>query len=356
MQPRWGGQRRNLSTLVKRQVDEEADPSRITFPHRTTPSDPNHSLAKRVSAKLEEGDYRGAVRIACSEESIADITEETITLLKEKHPTPHSETSIPNPPQPADMHPLPVISEEVIIGAIRSFPRGSAGGPDGIRPQHLVDLTSASAERGGKDLLRALAEFANFILRGYLPKYVKQVFFGATLIPLRKKDGGVRPIAVGQTLRRLVAKCVASQVTRSLGMKLAPQQLGCGVPLGCEAAAHATLLFLQNMPSIHLLLKLDFKNAFITLRRDRMIEKVKRNAPELFAFIHAAYGKPSLLFCRDHTIASEEGVQQGDPLGPLLFCLTIQPFITKLQSDFSISTKMMVLLGEMWKMSFTICT
>ena len=43
-----------------------------------------------------------------------------------------------------------------------------------------------------------------------------------------------------------------------------------------------------------------------------------------------------LLFCGDHTIASEEGVQQGDPLGPLLFCLTIQPFITKLPSDFSI--------------------
>ena len=97
VQPQRGGQRRNLSTLVKRQVDKEADPSSTTFPHRPTLSDPIHSLAKRVSAKLEEGDYRGAVRIACSEESIADITEETITLLKEKHPAPHSESSIPNP-------------------------------------------------------------------------------------------------------------------------------------------------------------------------------------------------------------------------------------------------------------------
>ena len=165
MQPRRGEQRRNLLTLVKRQVDEEADPSNITFPHRTTPSDPNHSLAKQISAKLEESDYRGAVRIACSEESIADIMEETITLLKKKHPAPHSESSIPNLPQPDDVHPLPVIYEEVIIGANRLFPCGSAGGPDGIRPQHLVDLTSASAERGGKDLLRALAEFTNVILR-----------------------------------------------------------------------------------------------------------------------------------------------------------------------------------------------
>ena len=248
--------------LVKRQVDEEADPSSTAFPHHPTQSDPNHSLAKRVSAKLEDGDYGGAVRIACSEESIADITEETITLLKEKHPAPHSESSIPNPPQPDDVHPLPEVSEEVTTGAIQTFPCGSAAGPDCIRPQHLVDLTSASAERGGKYLFRALAEFAKFILRGDLPESIKQVFFGATLIPLHKKGGGVRPVAVGQTLRRLVAKCVASQVTHSLGMELAPQQLWCGVPLGCETAAHASRLFLQNMTSTHLLLKLDFKNAF----------------------------------------------------------------------------------------------
>jgi hypothetical protein len=39
-------------------------------------------LAKRVSSKLEEGDYRGAVRIACSEDSIADITDESKILLQ----------------------------------------------------------------------------------------------------------------------------------------------------------------------------------------------------------------------------------------------------------------------------------
>ena len=33
---------------------------------------------------------------------------------------------------------------------------------------------------------------------------------------------------------------------------------------------------------------------------------------------------------------SAEGVQQGDPLGPLLFCLTIQPLIQDLQSEFKV--------------------
>ena len=50
-----------------------------------------------------------------------------------------------------------------------------------------------------------------------------------------------------------------------------------------------------------------------------MLESVKEYAPELFTFVHSAYEQPSLLFCGDHIVESAEGVQQGDPLGPLLF-------------------------------------
>ena len=121
-----------------------------------------------------------------------------------------------------------------------------------------------------------------------------------------------------------------------MGSGLAPQQLGCGVPLGCEAAAHATRLYLRNMPPGHLLLKLDFKNAFNTLRRDKMLESVKEYAPELFTLVLSAYEQPSLLFCGDHIVESAEGVQQGDPLGPLLFCLAIQPLVLKLRSEFNV--------------------
>ena len=95
--------------------------------------------------------------------------------------------------------------------AIRSFSKGSAGGPDSLRPQHLVYLTSASAGRDGGALLCALTAFTIFILAGETPVEACMVFFGASLTALNKKDGGVRPIAVGYTLRRLIAKQQARQ-------------------------------------------------------------------------------------------------------------------------------------------------
>ena len=48
-----------------------------------------------------------------------------------------------------------------------------------------------------------------------------------------------------------------------------------------------------------------------------MLEAVKENIPELFNFVHSAYSQPSMLFCGDQVMQSAEGVQQGDPLGPI---------------------------------------
>ena len=67
-----------------------------------------------------------------------------------------------------------------------------------------------------------------------------------------------------------------------------------------------------------------------------MLESVKEYAPELFTLVHSAYEQPFLLYCGDHIMESAEGVQQGDPLGPLLFCLDIHPLVLKLRPEFSV--------------------
>ena len=119
----------------------------------------------------------------------------------------------------------------------------------------------------------------------------------------------MRPIAVGCTLRHLAAKCVRNRVMQAMGALLTPHQLGYGVPLGTEAAVHATRVFLQNLHPGHLILKLDFRNAFNCLRRNEMIKAVGKPVPELLPLVLSAYGSPGSLFFGKNIILSSEGVQ-----------------------------------------------
>ena len=211
-----GGRRCSLARQINHQLTEECDlpypSSSLQLCTKKWQFHPLLSLATTVSAKLEEGDFRGAVRLACSEDSVTEANESTIAALRSKHPAPHPDSSMPPPPDSHEPEGGLVVSEGAVAHAIRSFPNGSAGGPDGLRPQQLLDLTSASAGMRRQRLLRALTAFTNLLLAGATPLDICPLFFGASLTALNKKVGGVRPIAVGCTLRRLVAKTASTAV------------------------------------------------------------------------------------------------------------------------------------------------
>ena len=143
----------------------------------------------------------------------------------------------------------------------------------------------------------------------------------------------MRPIAIGCTLRRLAAKAIGSQLKSRMGDLLVPRQLGYGTPHGYEAVVHAVRMYLHHLSPDNAILKLDFSNAFNSIRRDIMLKAVQALAPELLRFVHSIYSAPSTLFWEDECLLSCEGVQQGDPLGPLLFCLTLQQLSLQLRSE-----------------------
>ena len=180
---------------------------------------------------------------------------------------------------------------------IRSFKPGSAAGPDKLTPQHLKELLSRQTGEACSRLLHALTSMANVLLSGAIPPQVRPILFGANLIALRKPHGGVRPIAIGNTLRRIVAKAVNYLMFDSFGGKLRPVQLGCGTKAGCEAAVHASRSFLANASedAPRVLLKLDFQNAFNSVHRYSLLTVVKEDFPHLYPFIWQAYSAPSNL-------------------------------------------------------------
>ncbi|XP_055346445.1 uncharacterized protein LOC129593946 [Paramacrobiotus metropolitanus] len=186
----------------------------------------------------------------------------------------------------------------------------------------------------GESLLSALSKLANLALSGKIPAAAKRVFFGGMLTPLLKKNGGIRPIACGCTLRRLFGKVISRRVQDEMGELFRPVQLGYGTRGGAEAAVHAARKFVRDDCSE--VQVVDFANAFNTVRRDVMLKKVAEVLPQYYAFISAAYSTPSSLFCGDQIIASAHGIQQGDPLGPLLFCLISANLSRELQSELNI--------------------
>ena len=243
-------------------------------------------LAARVSEKLEDGDVKGAVRLAASEELIAMYCQETIDALISKHPRAEN---LPQYTENDTVAPLE-IQEPGIAAAVKTFPAGSAGGLDGLRPQHLKDMIGAQTGTTGQRLLTLLTEFTNLCLSGRVPMTVRPVFCGAKLCALSKKDGGIRPIAVGCTLRRLVAKAACSAVRDRVAESLAPLQLGFGVKQGAEAAAHAARCYISNLGPGEAFLKIDFTNAFNAVSRDEIFRSAEEDVPELLPFINVCYG------------------------------------------------------------------
>ena len=80
-------------------------------------------------------------------------------------------------------------------------------------------------------------------------------------------------------------------------------------------------------------LKLDFANAFNTVDRERFLSEVRSKMPGLAPWADYCYARSSKLVFGARTISSECGVQQGDPLGPLLFSLALQPVLQELASS-----------------------
>ena len=231
------------------------------------------------------------------------------------------------------------LTNNQIRKAILSFPGDSAGGCDLLRPQHLKDLISKPSGDNGDHLLKAITRVCNIMLRGDLPNEILPVFYGASLIAFSKPNGGARPIAVGNTLRRFTAKAAAFALKNDTKNKLFPYQLGVGVSGGAEAIVHSGRSYCTSKASSSqptAFLKIDFENAFNTIRRDAFLSTVRDELTCLFPFLHQCYFNSSILFFNGFTLNSAEGVQQGDPLGPLCFSLCLQKLISRLSSEFNV--------------------
>ena len=242
------------------------------------------------------------------------------------------ECHIPSYPQEA---PSPSFSSASVHAYLRErAPRGSAPGLSGWTDSLLLPLAE------DPHLLLAITSFLEDIASGRIDSASRARLLSCRLIPARKKDGGVRPIAVSEVfLRAATALSLRLVPSGTLSHLLAPIQFGLGSIGGTEAVIHRVQALLEKQPD-HVLLSLDFANGFNSMFRHVMLERLYA-LPELapvWRIADLCYSAPSPLhlYGRDGLVASfvsQRGSRQGCVLGTLLFCLGLQPLLEEASRD-----------------------
>ena len=193
--------------------------------HNTTEEAPTHKSYRKVINSAVSLGRSGMMGKACQmllSSGVAPNTDTTWHLLKGKHP------SCPPPVAPnVTSDPTTLSPAFPILPVLRSFPKGTSAGPSGLSVQHLLDAASVSLHTS---IGTSLKEVVNLLASGKVPLSVSTFLAGGRLIALNKSKEGtpqdIRPIAVGEKLRRLTGKCICAILKDRFSSFFHPLSLG----------------------------------------------------------------------------------------------------------------------------------
>ena len=80
-------------------------------------------------------------------------------------------------------------------------------------------------------------------------------------------------------------------------------------------------------------LPVDFSNAFSSVDRSAMFKEIRDRIPSMSPWMECCYSTQPILHLSKHSLFSCCGVQQGDPLGPQAFALTLHPIIERIAEE-----------------------
>ena len=119
------------------------------------------------------------------------------------------------------------------------FRRVPAAGPSGLRVQHLLDVASIPLPI---TICSLLSRVVNLLVSGKVPQEVSRFMAGGSLTALSKLKPGcaldIRPIAVGEVLRRLAGKCLCAVIKHRVIDFYEPIQFGVACLMGSEKVIH----------------------------------------------------------------------------------------------------------------------
>lgn len=268
-----------------------------------------------------------------------DYTGKTvIDVLSEKHP-PHTNANPDLFTLPEDFPELPpLLDVDITSNHVEQIARKlhGGGGPTGSTSENWKDFLLRFGE-ASLHLRNAIAQLTMKLNNEYVPWTQIQALMSSRLVALDKCPG-VRPIGIGECLRRILSKCMilatGSEVTEACGQ----WQLCSGLNCGIEGAIHAmndTFVKKCHPGSEWGMLLVDANNAFNSVNRQLALWQARIYWPHCARFLYNTYNGHAELVIRnsDTRMYSKEGVTQGDPLAMPLYALATLPIINKLKKE-----------------------
>ena len=187
--------------------------------------------------------------------------------------------------------PQPVIFEQIdgqMFYKVAKTLHGS-GGPtllDADGWKHI--LCCKSYGKASEKLCDAIAELAKCISTKPVSPTALEELLACRLVPLDKgidKRGGigVRPVGVGEVLRRIVGKLVINVLRSDIQNAAGPLQTCAGLKAGIEASIHATWEQ-WDLPDTQGVLLVDADNAFNSINRELAVHNIRELCPPFHQF------------------------------------------------------------------------
>ena len=153
---------------------------------------------------------------------------------------------------------------------LRSFQKETASGPSGLQVEHLLDAAEVPILT---PICSSLKGIVILLASGKVLKAVSKFIAGGNLVALSKVKAGsppdIRPITVGETLRRLVSKCLCQIVKMKASEFFSPHQLGAACQYGVEKVVRVLCCCIEEHGNEDdfVVMKIDLKNSFNLVSR-----------------------------------------------------------------------------------------
>ena len=234
----------------------------------------------RAFAKLVfQGKITAAIKMLDKENSsgLLKFSDEVLTQLRDKHPFPAEIEEECLLHGPEDLVPAGIFDKQQIFDS--ALKTTGSSGPSGMDAElYRRILCSKNFTTKGKTLREEIARLTRNLLRHYYHLSLLEGYTACRLIPL-DKNPGVRPIGMGEVLRRIIGKTISTMFKEQIKEAAGSLQVCAGHSSGAKASVLAMSQVFEEDGTDAVLL-IDATSAFNQMNRAAAMHNIRITCKE----------------------------------------------------------------------------